>query len=213
MERSAGSAVDVQLCAGIVSLQRLHEFARRHATGGPLNGRSVVGREYGRLAGEITREIADEHGFYLWGAYDRRGFWQNLYLGKAGYGATAHLRARLVEELRDERAFLWYSLLTPSEINALGRQFYPRMWTSYSRGEERKRRKAGATHIVWVAAPALDNRQVLDVEADLIETLNPSANLRRPVPPHIFQPWTVRVVEAIRRLVHGHRGNRYEVGS
>src|SRR6266567_9351063 len=42
--------------------------------------------------------------------------------------------------------------------------------------------KAGTTEIIWVPAPKLSDPEILMVEADLIEALNPSANLSRPTP-------------------------------
>ena len=86
---------------------------------------------------------------------------------------------------------------------------YPRMWRQYVKGLPRKVRKAGATHIVWVAAPSLRDTLVGSVEGDLIESLCPSANLNRPRTPASLQGVTRDVFARMRSLVHANRESRY----
>jgi len=69
--------------------------------------------------------------------------------------------------------------------------------------------KAGATHIIWVTDPQFSNRDVQNIESDLIELLDPSANKKRPVPPTSLQQQTHTVVGHFRRLVHNERKRRY----
>ena len=68
-------------------------------------------------------------------------------------------------------------------------------------------KKAGATHIVWVADPHLANSQVQNIESDLIETLGPSANMSRPVPPASLQEHTKTIIGEFRDLIHEHRSD------
>ena len=185
-----------ELKSGMFSLQPLYEFLELEHDQTGLHGRSQEGRRYGKVAKRICQAIAATQGFYLWGRYEPNGLWRNIYLGKAGFGRTAHLRARIQEELKDERVCIWRAFVSVSTIEATGERNYPRMWHYYKKHMHRALKKAGTTHIVWVTDPQLKNSQVQNIESDLIETLSPSANMSRPVPPVTLQEHT----KTIRRV-------------
>lgn len=192
--------------SGIVSLQPIYEFVRGDENGYALKGRSPAGREYGKKAKEIVADIPKEPGFYLWGKYEKKGMWRNVYLGKAGSGETTHLRARILEELNNERCFLWLSVLGKEKVLSVSKACYESMWHKYRAQHERAFRKEGSTHIVWVCDPApLSNADVATIESDLIETLNPDANLQHRVPPVFLQDHTRDIVASFRSAVHSHR--------
>ena len=71
--------------------------------------------------------------------------------------------------------------------------------------------KTGSTHIAWVANRDLENAEVQDIESDLIETLNPRANISHPVPGVILQKHTKEIIAAFRSLIHEHRSQRYTI--
>jgi hypothetical protein len=198
------------MSSGIISLLPLYDFLRlNHAVAG-LYGKSPAGRHYGRRATELCASVAATQGFYLWGRYERGRLWRNIYLGKAGFGKTANLRARICEELKDERACIWRAFVSVATMEEAGELNYPRMWRHlYKSHWSRALKKAGATHIVWAADPALPNSQVQNIESDLIETLNPRANLSRPVPPVSLQAHTKEVIGQFRELIHEHREDRF----
>lgn len=194
---------------GMINLKPLVEYAEReNPRGESLYGNSVPGKKYGKLAKSVTASIPNEQGFYLWGKYEKNGLWKNIYLGKAGYGRTAHLRARILEELKDERQFLWCSVFTRDQLLAKGKEFYPRMWKTYERHWLRAIAKAGTSHIVWVATPEIANPEVQNIEKDLIETMNPAANLMRAAPPSSLQPFTKDVIGCFRERIHEGRKDR-----
>jgi hypothetical protein len=198
--------------SGIISLEELYSFIRKEGpTGKALHGTSFEGRAYGKKAKEISSPISPKAGFYLWGKYDKKGFWKNVYIGKAGYGKTASLQARIREELKDERVFLWRNVLSKEHILELVNRYYPH--GKYNVGCNRMvDGREGTSHIIWVAVPELtNNKQVEDVENDLIETLNPKDNKKRPVPPHDLQGWTSKIVAEFRKQVHDHRKERFKV--
>jgi hypothetical protein len=197
--------------AGIVSLQPLYVFVREHAAPAALNGRSAVGRQYFELAKALAEGIAPTQGFYLWGSYDAKGLWHNVYLGKAGFGKTAHLRARILEELKDERCCLWQVALTKEELMAAGARHYAPMWHQYEYHWKRAFRKAGTTHIVWVGDSELSNAAVPNIESDLIETLNPTGNVSRPIPPVSLQTHTREIIGHFRQAIHEARERKYRV--
>jgi hypothetical protein len=55
-------------------------------------------------------------------------------------------------------------------------------WENVAQIFQRRSLKASSTQITWVPAPHLNNKDVLRVEADLIEAMNPEANQNRPAP-------------------------------
>src|SRR5437588_6573966 len=85
------------------------------------------------------------------------------------------LRKRILEELKDERAFVWRYIYDEAEVLAIRDRIHDGRYTW-----KRPLLKAGATEIIWVPAPKLSDSEILMVEADLIEALSPSANLTRP---------------------------------
>ncbi len=94
--------------AGIVHLDSLIHYVTVHdRVGRALEPRSPAGDQYDQLAETVVSNIARERGLYLWGTYAPNGLWSNVYVGKASLGKTTHLYARILEELKDERIFLW----------------------------------------------------------------------------------------------------------
>ncbi|OGX46680.1 MAG: hypothetical protein A2216_02950 [Omnitrophica WOR_2 bacterium RIFOXYA2_FULL_45_12] len=197
------------LKSGILSLHPLYEFLELDHDKAGLYGKSSKGRNYGKVVDEICRIIVATQGFYLWGRYERNGLWRNIYLGKAGFGRTAHLRARIKEELKDERACIWRAFVSVRTMEVAGERNYPRMWHQYKKHMHRALKKTGAAHIVWVTDPQLANSQVQNIESDLIETLSPSANMSRPVPPVTLQEHTKTIIGEFRKLIHAHRLERF----
>jgi hypothetical protein len=191
----------------MVPLRPLYEFVRESANAEALNGRSPVGRQYSTRVTSLVKDVPEAQGFYLWGRYDARGLWRNIYLGKAGF-VKKGLRSRILEELRDERCCLWRVVMTSEELKEIGGRHYPSMWHKYSAHWERSFHKAGTTHIAWVSDPALSNTDVNKIELDLIETLNPTANLSRPTPPDSLQSQTAEVIQRLRTVIHDNRKYR-----
>ena len=196
--------------SGVAPLDELYAFVRSNRNHHEaMNLMLAESRPYRELCRKITKEIPECQGFYLWGFYEKNGLWRNVYLGKAGLGKTANLRGRILEELKDERCCIWREVYSETEVFGLGprvhsskAQWYKTIRTQW----QRALRKAGTTHIVWVRTPQLSNPDVKRIEADLIEALNPQANLQRPAPPRqVLQEDTAEVFRLLRRQVHEHR--------
>jgi hypothetical protein len=190
---------------GCIQLSELYSYVKNDPKGHALHGNSKEGRKFGRLAKGIVGSIKNEHGFYLWGKYEANGLWRHIYLGKAGYGKTASLQARILEELKDEKAFLWRNTIDEETLLAIGKKHYPKMWYSYEKHWKRAFRKVGSTHIIWVTTPDLNNKDVEMVESDLIETINPIANYQRPTPKSELQDYTVKVIKSFKHHIHKNR--------
>jgi hypothetical protein len=202
---------DVKLNCGIVSLHPLYDYVKSNPDSKCLDLRSPVRRRYRSMAASICEQIQTVQGFYLWGRYEPNRLWQNIYLGKAGFGITAHLRTRILEELRDESACIWHAVFSEAELRKAGERNHPKMWGKYQFHMKRALMKTGTTHIVWVAVPGLSNPDVRDIESDLIETLNPRANASRPIPPVALQDHTKEIIGEFRRLIHAHRDTGYTI--
>jgi hypothetical protein len=120
------------------------------------------------------------------------------------------LHARICEELKDERVFLWGIVLSKNQILEKVKQRYSH--GKYDEGcESMLKGRAGTTHIIWVAVPELTDNQIVDVEKDLIETLNPKDNKMRPVPPPDLQDWTSKIVAEFRKHIHRNRNERFQI--
>jgi len=203
-------ATHLQIHADTLPLTELLGFAAQDKGGEGLHGNSPCGRDYCKLVTRLTQSIADLQGFYIWGYYESNGLWRTIYLGKAGLGRTASLRARITEELKEERALIWrgkHSGLDDEALERLWLGHYPPSPGSKASENHVKRAlsKAGSTHIIWVATPEIDNGHVARIEADLIESLNPSANVQRPAPTSGLQEMTVSVIQRFKAEMHRHR--------
>lgn len=143
-------------------------------------------------------EVPKKRGFYLWGFYNHEDFWINVYVGISAKGKTSDLKARVLEELKDERAFIWRESYTTTEV--IG--FDPK----YETVVKRALRKAGSTHVFWVAETQLAKRTFEAVEYDLIEAMNPTGNRMRRTPSGIVQPEAGKILNTFREMIHGERG-------
>lgn len=195
--------------SGMVSLRPLYDFVERYKDSPSLSGRSKIGRLYGRNVMEAVRTVPDASGFYLWGYYeDAERPWHSVYLGRAGSGKTTSLHARIGEELKDERVFVWRHVLPKKELLQKLKSDYPSKG-GYQWASKRALRKADCTHIVWCAAPDFTREQVGQVEADLIELFNPKANRDRPAPKKDVQDRTMEVAAEFRTRIHEYRSGGF----
>jgi hypothetical protein len=194
----------------IVSLKELYGFVAKHKGNHDAVRleRTELGKIYCRFCDKITDSIDESQGFYLWGAYDTKGYWQNIYLGKAGYGDKWNLKKRIREELKDERCCIWRYAYTEDELMAIRDKIHQ---GKYSSDWKRAMRKEGTTHIAWVPAPKIASENVERVEADLIEALNPIANRRRPTPPIGLQFETAQIFKLFRLSIHAARESKFFV--
>ncbi|MBM3792233.1 MAG: hypothetical protein FJW35_18045 [Acidobacteria bacterium] len=191
--------------SGLISVGPLYDLIRSNPDPKGLLLGSPMRRRYGSVAKIICAAIAQAQGFYLWGRYEANGLWRNTYIGKAGFGKTAHLRGRILEELKDERACIWRAFVSERMLREAGKRNHPTMWHVYKQHMARALKKTGTTHIAWVADPNLPKSAVQNIESDLIEILNPAANVLRPVPPVSLQKHTKEIIAALRAQIHTYR--------
>jgi hypothetical protein len=204
------------MSAGIVYLAPLYKWVRNFTRQHPykpddpdtiapyrVDRSNKPSREYLKVCIEVLDKVPNNQGFYLWGFYNSNRFWVNVYLGKAIVGKTAHLRDRLYKELTAENASIWREVNKDNvAVLAIGQKIHPVMWPTYKAQWQRALRKAGSTHIFWVAASDLPAAHIDLIESDLIEAMNPTGNRQRKVPSAKLQREAGEILKTFRELVH-----------
>ena len=165
--------------------------------------RNPIRTAYGNMCSKLANVVDIAQGFYLWGRYDRKRYWHSCYLGKAGFGKATNLQARISEEMKDEQWFIWRHVHSKERVLQICETVYPT--PRHRQFCERSMRKAGATHIIWVPATSIPPATTTRIEADLIEALNPEANIVRPTPPNAVQASATDIFQAFRRTIHAAR--------
>ena len=163
----------MKLCTGHLNLFDVYRFVAAHPAF--VSGKNGDMGEYTKLVNKIVESIPNNTpGWYLWGNFNDTGFWHTVYLGKAGNKKTSSLRARIKEELLDERAAFWATVYgsEPTE-----RQFQKIFKNKYGPGT-RSYRKRNVHFIVWVAA-SVTEQEVKAEEAVLISAYRPAINIQR----------------------------------
>ncbi len=180
----------MQITTGHIDLFDIYKFVATHPAF--VSGKNGDMGEYTTLVNTVVESIPkDTPGWYLWGNFNDTGFWHTVYLGKAGNKKTSSLRARIKEELLDERAAFWATVYgsEPTE-----RQFQKIFKNKYGPGT-RSYRKSGCHFIVWVAA-SVTEQEVKEEETVLISAYRPAINIHRKSYPAPTRH-TDRVVRAV----------------
>jgi hypothetical protein len=200
----------IQSDSGLVSLRDLYTFTRKYFDNEEALRleRTELGSQYAKIVDGIVSPILDTEGFYLWGGYNEKGLWANIYFGMAGYGETKSLKKRIREELMDERCAIWRLVHTHDDLMAIRDRIHN---GKYAASWKRAMRKAGASHVAWVSAPNTPNESVRNIESDLIEALNPRANLKRPAPPDHLQEKAAEIFTTFRTVIHKHRHEGFPI--
>lgn len=190
------------MAEGTICLNELYDFVFKNPRDDAalqINKTTQLGREYCKICKTLTAPAPSAQGFYLWGGYNDKRFWTNRYLGKAGLGKSANLRSRLCEELKDERAFIWRAVYTDDDLSKIRERMHgPRYVADWKRAAK----KALTTHIVWVSMDDKPNADILRIEEDLIEALNPIANVLRKTPPPDLKEDATAVFDKFRDEIH-----------
>jgi hypothetical protein len=164
----------MELTAGHIHIFDLYRFVAEHPN--LVSKKNGNMREYTKLVTSLVDSIPkDKPGWYLWGRFNDVGFWKSIYLGKAGNKKTSSLRARIKEELLDERAAFWATLFG-SELTE--RQFQRMTKNKYGPGT-RSYRKRNVHFIVWASASPVSEEEIRVEECVLIDRFRPSANIQR----------------------------------
>ena len=205
----------MELTYGTICLEPLYEIVSNDTKGLAIKGESQEGRAYGKQASLITNSINENQGLYLWGKYTDSGAWRSIYLGKSNTGKTSNLRARILEELKDERLFLWWRRTYFSEnvFLDLYKDHYDNFTPKSENNFYRSIKKWGTTHIIWVSFDDDDigYSDIKILESDLIEILNPIVNDQRPPPENNLAVISVEIIKHLRDEIHRNREGAYKL--
>lgn len=172
----------------IIDLAPLYDHAVTDLQCISLPLKTKEGRAFSKVIKECLSSIPKQAGFYTW---FKAGVARPIYVGKASEGKTCHLHARLLEEVKEERGFLWAGELighTEDHLHAIWQDYYPDQpgKNGGRRHITRSIRKRNSTHIVVIPAPSLDKESVGSIENHLIKMLAPEVNasLGKRLPEH-----------------------------
>lgn len=198
--------------SGLINLKPLYELILRESKNkNPWDNKDKLWKLYRETYIEICKDIPERAGFYLWGSYNQKKYWSNIYLGMAGTKDSANLSNRILKEFTSEQAFIYNQVYTTQEIYDFTKLSYPKNYKKYSVNNTRAIRKLGTTHIVWCTTDLKDNKEIEDVENDLIEVVNPTANTKRPTPPSKLHDHTMNILESMRKQIHLNRSTTFSI--
>jgi hypothetical protein len=160
---------------GHFNLFPILEFACNHPVM-PSHQDRELQKEYTNLLKELVKDVPQRPGWYLWGHFNDMGWWETIYLGKAGMQKTSSLHTRLYGELRDEGVIAFWA-------QVYGREPVVKQLAKLRDGKwepSRSLRKSGSQVVVWVAAEdPITEDEIRRQEDHLIKLYRPTHNSAR----------------------------------
>ena len=141
---------------------------------------SIKQKEYkGVIESTLEKVPDDKPGLYLWGKFNSMGWWETIYLGKAGKKKTSSLHTRLYDELREECFAFWSYVFGSETVMKQAKKLYKGKYTSQI---TRSLRKIGSHFIIWISIDdEISEQEIADQEEILINIYRPTHNHRRTV--------------------------------
>lgn len=145
----------------------------------PLMPKRNVGewKNYAGIVSKLVHNVPNNQpGWYLWGRFNEIGWWETIYLGKAGNQKTSSLHQRLKDELSEERVAFWATIYGREVATKLANKLYNGKYVS---NVQRSLRKINTHFIVWLAYSGLSEAEVNKEERALIHIYRPANNAQR----------------------------------
>ena len=102
--------------------------------------------------------------------------------------------------------FFWMTKLLSSEIEEALKGVYEDKFKTYKNHWNRSFKKFNSTHIICISInPELTKDLIRKIESDLIETMNPTGNIKRPKPTGELQEHTIEIIKAMKSAIHKNR--------
>lgn len=133
-------------------------------------------KDHGTLINKVMDKVPlDMPGWYLWGKFNSMGWWETIYLGKAGKQKTSSLRNRLYKELQAECIAMWSDVYGHETMVKQYQKLYGGKYDP-----TRSLRKAGAHFVTWVAVEdEISEEEIKKQEDLLIKIYRPTHNAAR----------------------------------
>jgi len=165
----------MQITTGHFNIFPILEFVAKNPLL-PHNG-SLNQKAYSETIRQVVKGVpADKPGWYLWGKFNDTGWWEAIYLGKAGKQKTSCLYNRLYDELREEAVAFWAAVYGRETASKLQYKLYKGKYLS---GVQRSMRKSNTHFVVWIACPDISEAEVHKEERALIHIYRPANNAQR----------------------------------
>ena len=132
--------------------------------------------EYSKLIKATIADVPEQPGWYWWGRFNDMGWWETVYLGKAGKQKTSSLHTRLYDELREECIAFWAEIYGSEPML---KQHKP-ITDKYGTAPTRALRKRGSQIVIWVAVEdEISEEEIKRQEDLLIKLYRPTHNAAR----------------------------------
>jgi hypothetical protein len=133
--------------------------------------------DYSKLVNKTVADVPVAPGWYLWGKFNDMGWWETIYLGKAGRKKTSSLHTRMYDELREECVAFWAEVYGREPMV---RQHAKRPNAHKYGPPTRALRKSGSRIVVWVAVDDEISEEEINRQEDLlIKLYRPTHNAAR----------------------------------
>lgn len=159
---------------GHFNLYPIFDFAAGHPIMPTAKDR-INQRAYSELINTTLGDVPERPGWYLWGRFNDMGWWETVYLGKAGRQKTSSLHTRLYDELREECTAFWAQVYGREPMVQQYLKLYDNKYDP-----TRSLRKTGAIFVVWVAVDDdISEEEIKRQEDLLIKLYRPTHNAAR----------------------------------
>jgi hypothetical protein len=161
---------------GHFNLFPIFDFATDHVMM-PSSANKATQADYSKLINNTISDVPDAPGWYLWGRLNDMGWWETVYLGKAGKKKTSSLHTRLYDELREECIAFW--------AEVYGREPMIKQHTKQPNSQKygpptRSLRKSGSRIVIWIAVDDdISEDEIKRQEDLLIKIYRPTHNAAR----------------------------------
>jgi len=165
----------MELKTGHFNIYPVFDFAAKHIVM-PSNKDKAVQLGYSKLINSIVNDVPTLPGWYLWGKFNDMGWWETVYLGKAGKQKTSSLHTRLYDELREECIAFWAEVYGREPMISQHNKY----WADKYGPPTRALRKNGSRFVVWVGvANDISEADIKKQEYLLIKLYRPTHNAAR----------------------------------
>ena len=160
--------------SGHLNIFSLLEFVAKHSQ---IPSKNIGNfKLYSKKISQLVSNIPKEQGWYLWGKFNENSKWKSIYLGKSGNLKTSSLKARIKEELSDERVVFWAFIYGKKQAFKNQHKLY---YGKYDKGAKRSLKKFGTNFIIWVSDKTTNENDIISEEKKLISYYKPTSNIQR----------------------------------